>query len=113
MKLCITSYGPTLDSRLQNVFARCAFFILVDPLSMSFESVLNPNASAESDAGELSARLLVEHGATAVITAQVGPRAQTALDAAGVKVLTRQGGTVREAVEAFKEGSLVAEPSVP
>jgi predicted Fe-Mo cluster-binding NifX family protein len=102
MSVCIPSFGPTLDSRVQPIFGRCAYFTFVDPDSMEFESVLNPNASASGEVGALSAQFVIDRGVTAVISAQVGPKAQEVLNAAGVKIMAVEGNTVREAVEAFR-----------
>lgn len=103
MTVCLTSFGPTLNSRMQPAFARCEYFIFVDVLSQKMETVANPNAMAASDAGEKSARLVIERGATAVITGRVGSKAEAVLKQAGVSILTPQGDTVSEAVEAFKK----------
>lgn len=54
---------------------------------MEFESVLNPNASASGEVGALSAQFVIDRGVTAVISAQVGPKAQEVLNAAGVKIM--------------------------
>lgn len=104
MKVCITSYGPTLDSRTQPVFGRCEYFVFLDPASM--ESVVEPNpyASSSGEAGVQSAKLVIGKGVTTVLTAKVGTRARQVLDAAGVKVFNIKGETVREVMEAFRLG---------
>jgi predicted Fe-Mo cluster-binding NifX family protein len=104
MKVCITSYGPTLDSKVQPIFGRCEYFVFVDPVSM--ESVVEPNpyASCSCEAGVESAKLVIGKGATTVLTAKVGARARQVLDAAGMKVVTVNGETVREVMEAFRMG---------
>ncbi len=102
MKVCVSSYGPTLDSRVQPIFGRCAYFIFVDPESMEFESAPNPNTSSSEDAGAQSAQFVVDKGVSAVLTDCVGSKAEPVLDAANVEVIPVDGGTVREAVEAFR-----------
>ena len=102
MKECVTSYGPTMDSRVQPIFARCEYYVLVELESMACESAPNPNASVPDDAGILSARTVIGKGASSVLTGRVGPKAQEVLDTAGIEIVKINGGTVREAVEAFK-----------
>jgi len=104
MKVCITSYGPTLDSRVQPIFGRSEFFIFVDPVNMDSEIEPNPYASALDKAGVESAKLVIRKGATIVLTARVGTKARQVLDAAGVKIIDLKGETVREVVEVFQKG---------
>ena len=102
MKVCVTSYGPTLDSRVQPVFGRCAYFIFVDPESMEFESVPNPNASSSNNAAPQSAQFVVDRGISVILTDCVGANAEPILNAANVEVIPAGGNTVREAVGAFR-----------
>ena len=107
MKVCVTSYGPTLDSKVQPIFGRCQYFIFVDPVSMESEVEPNPYASASSEAGVESAKLVIGKGANAVLTGRMGTKARQVLDAAGVKIMIIKGEIVREVVEAFrKSGSI-------
>jgi predicted Fe-Mo cluster-binding NifX family protein len=61
---------------------------------------------AAGGAGIQAAQFVVERGAKAVISGNVGPNAFGVLQAAGVPVYTFGGGTVRQAVEAYKAGKL-------
>ena len=109
MKVCITSYGPTLDSKVQPVFGRCEYFIFVDLENMKSEIKPNPYASALDKSGVDSARLIIRNGATTVLTARVGTKARQVLDAAGVKIIDIKGETVRQVVEAVRK---VSQPKV-
>ena len=102
MKICIPSSGTDLDSQMAPHFGRCAYFIFVDSASMEFEAVPNPNISARGGAGVGSSEIVAQRGAHTVVAKQVGPKAEQVLHAAGIKIITVDGGTVREAVEAFK-----------
>ena len=101
MNLCVSSYGPTLESPVQPVFGRCEYFLFVNPENMEFESVSNPHASASEDAGILSAKFVVGRDATAVITGRIGPYAEAVLNAANVDLMIVKRCPVREAVERF------------
>lgn len=43
MKICITSEGKTLDSKVDPRFGRCQYFIIVDSETLVFEAVENVN----------------------------------------------------------------------
>jgi len=75
---------------------------------MACEAVENPAANTSGGAGIQAAQLVVERGAQALVTGSVGPNAYDVLQAAQVGIYPFSGGTVREAVEAFKEGRLQA-----
>jgi predicted Fe-Mo cluster-binding NifX family protein len=103
MKVCVPSFGPTLDSRVQPIFGRCEYFILVDPESMAYEVESNPYTSVSDEAGPESAKMVIDRGAKTLLTAKVGTKAKQVLEASGVEIMDIQGETVREAVEAFRK----------
>jgi predicted Fe-Mo cluster-binding NifX family protein len=108
MKIAVTANGQDLDAPTSPVFGRCPTYILVDTETMQFEVVANPALSAGSGAGIQAAQFIIEQGAQAVVTGNVGPNAYGVLSAAGVAVYLNNGGTVRQAVEAYNAGELGA-----
>lgn len=108
MKIAVSAVEPGLDSGVDPRFGRCAYFVLVDSESMEWEGLENKDADMASGAGIGAARFVAHQGARAVITGVVGPKASQTLSAAGIPVYSVGGGTVREAVEAFRSGSLRA-----
>jgi predicted Fe-Mo cluster-binding NifX family protein len=108
MKIAVSAVGPGLDSDVDPRFGRCAYFIIVDSETMEWEGLENRDAAMPSGAGIGAARFVAQKGARAVITGVVGPKASQTLSAAGIQVYTVAGGPVREAVEAFRSGSLQA-----
>lgn len=108
MKIAVSAVEPRLDSIVDPRFGRCPYFIIVDSESMEWEGLENRDAAMASGAGIGAARFVAQQGARAVITGVVGPKASQTLSAAGIQVYTVSGGTVREAVEAFRSGSLRA-----
>jgi len=79
---------------------------------MAAEGFQNPGSSMASGAGIQAAQFVADQGAQAVLTGSVGPNAFGVLQAAGLPIFTVTGGTVREAVEAYKAGRLssIAQP---
>lgn len=106
MKIAVSSNGNDLSAQASPVFGRCPYYIFVDTESMEFEAVANPAISAPGGAGIQAAQFVANQGAQVVLTGNVGPNAFNVLQSAGVQVLTVAGGTVKEAVEAYKEGRL-------
>jgi predicted Fe-Mo cluster-binding NifX family protein len=106
MKIVVTAEGAGLDAPASTVFGRCRSYVFVETDSMEAETVENPAMESASGAGIQAAQFVVEKGAEAVATGNVGPNAYSVLQAAGVPVYLLKGGTVREVVEAYKEGEL-------
>ena len=86
MKVAIAASGTTLDGPTDPRFGRCACFVIVETDSMVFEAVDNIAAAQGSGAGIAAVQLVADKGADAVIAANVGPNAFTALSAGGLKV---------------------------
>ena len=106
MKVVVTAQGVGLDAMSSPVFGRCPAFVFVDTETLQFEGVNNPCMGAGGGAGIQAAQFVVDRGAQAVLSHNVGPNAFAVLQAAGVAVYRIDGGTVRQAVEAFGSGSL-------
>lgn len=114
MKICITSEGKDLNSRVDPRFGRCQHFIFVDTDTLEFEAVENPNIESMGGAGIQSAQLVSSQQVKAVVTGNVGPNAFQTLQAAGIEVFTGASGMVKEVIEKYKKGEFktVSGPSV-
>ncbi|MGM0568405.1 MAG: NifB/NifX family molybdenum-iron cluster-binding protein [Elusimicrobiota bacterium] len=110
MKVCLTSTGKSLDSKLDSRFGRCAYFIFLDTEdSENFESLANAAANASHGAGIQASQFVMEKKPAAVITGNIGPNASSVLSNAGIKVYTFTAeGSVMEALTALKKGKLKA-----
>jgi predicted Fe-Mo cluster-binding NifX family protein len=106
MRIVVTANGASLDAPASPVFGRCPTYVFVDTERMASEAVDNPAIGAPGGAGIQAAQFVIEQGAEAVVTGNVGPNAYQVLQSAGVPIYLNAGGTVRQAVEAFKVGGL-------
>ncbi len=106
MKAAVTTDNASLEARVHPVFGRCPTYVLVDTESMAFEALANPAVHAPGGAGIRAAQFVVQAGAQAVITGNVGSNAFEVLESASVPVFLTEDGTVRQAVEALQAGSL-------
>jgi len=104
MTIAITATGSDLNSQVDPRFGRCQYFIFIDPETLKFESVQNPNISALSGAGIQTAQLVANKGCQTLLTGNVGPNAFQTMQAAGVEVITGVSGLVKDAVERYKKG---------
>ncbi len=106
MRIVVSAQGGNLDASASPVFGRCPTHVFVDTETMQFEAVPNPAMNQGGGAGIQAAQFVVQRGAQAVLTGNLGPNAFDVLEAAGVPSYLVPEGTVRQAVEAFRAGRI-------
>ena len=106
-RIAITSEGPKPEDAVDPRFGRAAGFLVVDLESMAMSYLDNGSSQVLAQgAGIQAAENLVKADVQVLLTGHVGPKAWTALQAAGIKVV--QGVEhlrVGEAIEQFKAGA--------
>lgn len=107
MKVAVTSQGKELASQVDPRFGRAPYILVVDTDTMNFEALDNSgNAGAFKGAGIQAATMVHDKGAEVVMTGYCGPKAFATLQAAEIKVVSDITGTVADAIEQFKSGSV-------
>ncbi|MEA2082077.1 MAG: NifB/NifX family molybdenum-iron cluster-binding protein [Elusimicrobiota bacterium] len=107
MKIAVTATGGSMSALVSEKFGRCQYFLVVDSETMKFEPVSNSGIDMAGGAGPAAAGQIADLGAKVILTGAVGPNAQRALEASGIKVVGGFTGdqTVREAVEKYIQKS--------
>ncbi len=107
MKLIITAVSPGMDAEVDPRFGRGAYFVIVNPDTMDWQTMPNPASDSRGGAGIRAAQFVAEQKCDAVISGDFGPNAADALRAAGVSMyLFGSCHTVEEAIQAYKSGKL-------
>ena len=107
MKIAFSAQGKDTASQTDSRFGRAKYFVVVDTETGAFTAHDNSqNLNAPQGAGIQSAKNVNDFGAEAVVSGNVGPKAFAALQSAGIAIYTGATGTVQEALEAFKGGTL-------
>lgn len=107
MVIALSSKGNTLDSEIDPRFGRAGFFLLVDPETMEVKVIENKqNLQLPQGAGIQAAQIVVEQGAKTVLTGNCGPKAFKVLQAAGVNVGIGVSGSIKEAIQQYKQGKV-------
>ena len=102
MKICITSCGKDLESKVEARFGRSPYFIIWDTSKKTFEAVENSNINETSGVGVKSAQLMVDMGIKVVLSGQLGPKAAKVLESAKIEVIEKVFGTIKEAIEFYQ-----------
>ena len=105
MKIAVSATGDSMNAEVSEYFGRCAYFLIVDSQTMKFEPISNAGTGMMGGAGPEAVRLISSRGAEIILTGAVGPNAKSALDAAGITIVTgsRSSMTVKEVVEKYLE----------
>ena len=106
MRICVTSSGNSLESKMDPRFGRAAYFIIADVDTMEYEVIENTAAASGGGAGIASGQLIADKGVTAVITGNVGPNAMNVLKAANIEIYRGANISVKENIEYLKKGLL-------
>ena len=109
MKVCLSSTGTTLDSNVDPRFGRCAYFIIYDTSADTFEYYANESRNAMGGAGIQAAQRVIEKGAEAVISGDIGPNSFRVLQSAPngpIKIYSGVSGTIRSAIAQLKNNEL-------
>ncbi len=101
-KICITSQGKDLRADVDPKFGRARYFLIVDPNTMEFEAIENPNIEAAHGAGIQTAQLVSSKNVEAILTGNCGPNAQRVLQSAGIKVITNVSGKAEDVLLKYK-----------
>jgi predicted Fe-Mo cluster-binding NifX family protein len=108
MKVAVAAKGDTLDSRVNDLFGRSPFFVVVHPESMEFDAIENPGVRERDVAGVQASRTLISKGVDVVVARNIGHNALVTLDGAGIKVYLGATGTVLDAIETLRKGELTS-----
>ncbi len=105
-KVAVSVQGDSLDAPVDPRFGRAAGFLVVDVASMESRYLANGTASEiASGAGIQAAQVIADSGAKILLTGKIGPKAQRALSAAGIRTIEDMDGlTAREAVRRLTDG---------
>jgi predicted Fe-Mo cluster-binding NifX family protein len=111
MKIAVSSQATQLTSKIDERFGRCAYFLVIDPESLEFQVLENPES--EQGAGISAAKRVIDAGAELVITGNMGPKAFRVLKEAGVNIVLNGAGRVIDVIQQYKNGvfSAAAKPN--
>ncbi|MGB9802533.1 NifB/NifX family molybdenum-iron cluster-binding protein [Desulfofundulus sp.] len=106
MKVAVCAQDNHLDARVDPRFGRCPYFVVVNLDSGDWEAIQNTGIHSSGGAGVHTAQLLVNRGINAVLVDRIGPNAIEVLNRAGIQTYGGIHGTVRQSIEAYRQGKL-------
>lgn len=104
MKTAITAFDSSFDSRVDDHFARCNYFVIYDHNCGSVEFLPNPYKNICRDAGKEVIDMLNSRGVKKIVSADFGQIAKQLLDILLIQmiVVKNKKWTVNEIIQLLK-----------
>ncbi len=105
MKVAITSTGETLDSKIDQRFGRCAYFVIYDTDTGEAEIVPNPNKDATGGAGPATVQMVTSHNVQKIISGEFGVKVKSLFESLKIEmiVIKEPEKTVRDIINIIKQ----------
>lgn len=87
MKIAITSMGNSLESKLDQRFGRCGFFVIYDTETRGVEFIPNPNKEAQEGAGPASVQLVASRNVGKIVSGEFGIKIKSLLDSLKIQMI--------------------------
>lgn len=101
MKIAVAADGGSLEANVSERFGRAPWFVIVNSCTLAFTAVPNPAIHMSGGAGPTVASELAGLHVDLALAGRVGPKAEKALDQAGIR-FAPSTGTVATAVRAVE-----------
>jgi predicted Fe-Mo cluster-binding NifX family protein len=103
MKIAVPADAPDLDAQVENKLGTAAYLLIIDLEDMAVEAVEGPPLSHGPGAGIEALSTVIGLGVEGVLTGYISPRIAGALRQNGIEVVTSVSGSVRDAVEKYRQ----------
>jgi predicted Fe-Mo cluster-binding NifX family protein len=87
MKVAITSTGNTLDSKLDQRFGRCSYFVIYDTETKGIDFIPNPNKDANEGAGPASVQMVASRKVQKIISGEFGIKIKSLIESLNIQMI--------------------------
>jgi len=87
MKVAITSTGNDLNSKLDQRFGRCSYFVIYDTETRGMEFIPNPNKEAQEGAGPASVQIVASRNVGKIVSGEFGIKIKSLLDSLKIQMI--------------------------
>lgn len=104
MKIAITSTGNNLESKLDQRFGRCSYFVIYDTDNDGLEFIPNPNKDISEGAGPASVQIVASRNVQKIVSGEFGMKIKSLLDSLRIQLvmLKDTDKSVSEIIEMLK-----------
>ncbi|HHS48504.1 MAG TPA: dinitrogenase iron-molybdenum cofactor [Desulfurella acetivorans] len=105
MKVMLATKGPTMNSKIDDRFARAAYFLIYDDETQHLDVIDNSNQLSHG-AGPQAVQIAIDNACCCLLSAIPGENAIKAIKSAGIEVYEAVGLNASEALEKLKSNQL-------
>jgi len=87
MKVALTSTGNSLESKLDQRFGRCSYFVIYDLETKGIEFIPNPNKDTQEGAGPASVQIVASRNVQKIISGEFGIKIKSLLDSLKIQMI--------------------------
>jgi predicted Fe-Mo cluster-binding NifX family protein len=87
MKIAITSKENNLESKMDERFGRCSYFLIYDTDTRGMEFLPNPNKDAQEGAGPASVQIVASRNVQKIISGEFGMKIKSLLDSLKIQMI--------------------------
>jgi len=87
MKVALTSTGNDLNSKLDQRFGRCSYFVIYDTETRGMEFIPNPNKEAQEGAGPASVQIVASRNVGKIVSGEFGIKIKSLLDSLKIQMI--------------------------
>jgi predicted Fe-Mo cluster-binding NifX family protein len=104
MKIAITSTGNNMESKLDQRFGRCSYFVIYDTETDELEFIPNPNREAPDGAGTAAVQIVASRAVRKIISGEFGVKIKSLLDNLQIQLIMLRDTekSVREIIKMLK-----------
>ena len=106
MKIAVSSDGASIEADVAQQFGIAHYMLIIDIESGDLEVISRPGKLNEPGSGVKNVVLAVSKNVDALITGYCSPAAKRQLEENGIKVFSSFSGTVKDAIENYKKGTV-------
>jgi len=107
MKIAIPVNDKSMETSVCQSFGRTPYFLIYDVESKDSFFIDNSGIASQGGAGIKAAQVIVDNGATALLTPRCGENAADVLNVAGVKIYKSIGESIQESISSYINGELL------
>ncbi|MGQ9621612.1 MAG: NifB/NifX family molybdenum-iron cluster-binding protein [Bacteroidales bacterium] len=104
MKVAITSSGNSLESKIDQRFGRCEYFVIYDTETGDVEIIPNSSKDVSEGAGPASVQFVAARNVKKIISGEFGIKVKALLDSLKVQMIILKDSekTIREVIKMLK-----------
>ncbi len=87
MKIAITSTGNSLESNIDQRFARCAYFVIYNTENKAIEFIPNPNKNKQTGAGPATVQFIASYNVNKIISGEIVANSKAILDSLKIQMI--------------------------